>query len=777
MFKLLAIRPLTGCASWIHKCLHIDMMYYFCKDYFINESKTYIKRTRKNIKPLNEDFFFLNPTENVNEDFFFLNPIVNISAVVGMNGDGKSSLIELIMRLVNNCAFDYNLYDEENGLRRVKGVKAELYYLVDNILYRMVEEGNADRVTIWQMADLNDLNLYEWKIKETEMTEINNPASFFFTLVSNYSHYAYNTHDYQHEWEVKGNEENDDEKCWLHYIFHKNDGYKIPITLHPYREEGNIDVNREYDLSRQRLLSLFLNASHPKNNPDSIRRLNHKDAEFLALTELSYSKLQEKSIIEYFRTTQNKTKLDVVLNQIENVENVDNDEIDENSNIEYKKLMDDVLPNKFECPLIEIMAQDDGFMPFVKNVINWLEKKINISNIQSDIRFVRDRLNSLSARYHNKISELQYGRYGNKHGFLLKINAAQLGRLDTIYRILQFLKIDPIIVSKEFKDLTLEEKCNHYKVYKILSIIHTYPQYKKLIGTGDEQNIFKEYDERLEQCIEAISKDSDSHVTRKIQQVENFMKRGLERGGLYERIGKRDENTNRLLIDIDKLKEESSNSEIKLDELPPPIYEWTILFRKEGEETCNIELNSFSSGEKQMLYSLCSVIYHLLNLENTSTTVYPNINLILEEIELYYHPECQRNIIKRMLELIRGAKLNNIKNINIIFVTHSPFILSDVPKCNVIFLQNGMEKDTMQENTFGANIHSLLKNGFFLPNLTMGEFAYLKINSLFDKLNSGNFNREMDLEDIYQQILLVGEPFLRNQLLYLYNAYKGNFIK
>ena len=219
MFKLLAIRPLPGCQSWIQKCLHINMMYYFCKDYVINESRTFVKRTSKNIKPLQQDFFSLNP-------------IVNISAVVGMNGDGKSSLIELMMRLINNCAFDYKLFDKEKSLRRVKGVKAELYYLVDNVLYCMTEKTDEEKTKIWRIADLNDSVKYEWEIKETEIKVIyDNSFAFFFTIVSNYSHYAYNTYDYQHEWEIFGDEDNDDEKCWLHYIFHNDDGYSFTALI------------------------------------------------------------------------------------------------------------------------------------------------------------------------------------------------------------------------------------------------------------------------------------------------------------------------------------------------------------------------------------------------------------------------------------------------------------------------------------------------------------------------------------------------------------------
>jgi hypothetical protein len=273
--------------------------------------------------------------------------------------------------------------------------------------------------------------------------------------------------------------------------------------------------------------------------------------------------------------------------------------------------------------------------------------------------------------------------------------------------------------------------------------------------------------------VDKILLDDKTHVSRKIRQVENFENEGLEDGGLYERLGDWNEGNKNLLVSLDSLKEHYHGEEITPDQLPPAIYEWDIVFGKEGEDDTYIPFDSFSSGEKQMLNSLGAIIYHLQNLETSSTIRYPNVNLVLEEIELYYHPEYQREFIYRLVELIKGMHLQTIKSVNILFVTHSPFILSDIPKCNVMFLQDGMVKNDMQENTFGSNIHSLLKNGFFLPNLPMGEFAYQKINHLFYLLNSGDFNPKTDLDDIYQQILLVGEPFLRSQLLSLYHAHKG----
>jgi len=204
--------------------------------------------------------------------------------------------------------------------------------------------------------------------------------------------------------------------------------------------------------------------------------------------------------------------------------------------------------------------------------------------------------------------------------------------------------------------------------------------------------------------------------------------------------------------------------------MPPAIYSWDILFQYRGQDEL-IPFSSFSSGEKQKLYNIGAIVYHLSNINTSSGDIkYDAVNIILEEIELYFHPEWQRTLIFDLMDMIRQTKLDNINSINIIFVTHSPYILSDIPKTNVLFLKDGMPSYNMQENTFGANINSLLKNGFFMPGLPIGEFAHYKIDSIFSKLHSGDISDE-ELKKIKQDILLVGEPFIRQQLMTLYNTY------
>ncbi|MDR0605667.1 MAG: hypothetical protein LBG80_15325 [Bacteroidales bacterium] len=106
----------------------------------------------------------------------------------------------------------------------------------------------------------------------------------------------------------------------------------------------------------------------------------------------------------------------------------------------------------------------------------------------------------------------------------------------------------------------------------------------------------------------------------------------------------------------------------------------------------------------------------------------------------------------------------------IILTSHSPIIVSDFPKNNIIFLDTDKDckckvvKSITRENTFGANIHTLYKNSFFLNGLPIGEFAKVKIEQLFKKLQAGNID-----DKIYKEIQLIGEPLLKNQLMKLYN--------
>jgi hypothetical protein len=108
--------------------------------------------------------------------------------------------------------------------------------------------------------------------------------------------------------------------------------------------------------------------------------------------------------------------------------------------------------------------------------------------------------------------------------------------------------------------------------------------------------------------------------------------------------------------------------------------------------------------------------------------------LVIDELENYIHPNWQSKIIKLLIDFLLLERLSIISNIQIIISTHSSFLLSDLPKENVIFLEKGKQVYPFDDGkqTFGANIHTLLSHGFFMKDGLMGEFAKHKIKSIIN---------------------------------------------
>lgn len=167
--------------------------------------------------------------------------------------------------------------------------------------------------------------------------------------------------------------------------------------------------------------------------------------------------------------------------------------------------------------------------------------------------------------------------------------------------------------------------------------------------------------------------------------------------------------------------------------------------------------SSLSSGEKAFLNFAMNLLYQIGNIKRNGS--YNTINLFLDEVEYSMHPEWQRDFLSQVLLLLKN--FNNIR-FNLFFATHSPFLLSDIPKENVIFLENGKQVD-VDINTFGANIHTLLSHGFFMKDGLMGEFAKEKINEAIKYLNQKTLTED-EINYCEDIISIVCEPILKQQL-------------
>lgn len=218
-----------------------------------------------------------------------------------------------------------------------------------------------------------------------------------------------------------------------------------------------------------------------------------------------------------------------------------------------------------------------------------------------------------------------------------------------------------------------------------------------------------------------------------------------------------------------------------------------ILFKLSFTNDENLEFASLSKGQQQII-SYLGILTKLK--KRFETKKY--LNIFFDEVESTLHPNWQKNFINILIQFIQKSNFfEDYIKINLIFATHSPFILSDIPNENVIFLDKFDEKETKKKylkldikdlengncinvskdielKTFGTNIHTLLSDGFFMSDGLMGEFAKSKITEIKDFYNKNkdlknedsNFKSKKDefkknkkyFENIQK---IIGEPFLQ----------------
>lgn len=176
------------------------------------------------------------------------------------------------------------------------------------------------------------------------------------------------------------------------------------------------------------------------------------------------------------------------------------------------------------------------------------------------------------------------------------------------------------------------------------------------------------------------------------------------------------------------------------------------------------EWKGLSSGEINRL-NLYSIFYKMYQ-EVTYTS--PYLLILIDEGETGFHPQWQKQYLNMLLSFL--PKILRDSEIQLILTSHSPFIASDLPNSNIIFLEKGEDgncivKDSLNEmkETFGANIHTLFTDSFFTRGGLIGDFAKGKINEIIKYLNNET-SEIQDIEIAQKYIDLIGEPIIRNQL-------------
>ena len=655
----------------IQKALYdTDRWFYFYKGITITEGNASVVMTSEAKKD-----FSLYDTKELK---------ISLCAVVGRNGAGKSSMVELLVRTINNLAAallgeGYNFSAAEH-LHFIDNVFADLCFQIGNVVYILTSHGRHITLKLFKAKaehyfDYRPCKTYN-VLDQSSIEDSYVPLrkhregrrilkSLFYTMVCNYSLYGFNYRDFLSEatpaarlqaLHVKATDENPKEdSLWLKGIFHKNDGYQTPIVLHPMRVDGRLDVAKENELAKERLSALLFYKDSQGNYP--LRTINGK--------------------------------LHVVALHIK--------------------------PSTNRKYVTDAMLESLGIS--------------NKQNVSKHYELVR---NSILRFWDEKYGILQKG------------------------------------IRKELHDDAFD-----YVVYKTLKIIKNYKKYRPIFNYLSKE-VF--YYEELEDKLEPLAQDF-THITKKLLQTINYLITDLYADG----------NNYYNLVDLEqeleqkgmKVRIQGGMVQIKQNLLPPPIFNVDLILTKNDEGNGTIPFSSISSGERQIAYTISNLMYHLVNVDSewndnyrkdkdhVEVIKYHYMNVIFDEVELYYHPEMQRQFTNIMMKTLKSVHFTNMRGINIMMVTHSPFVLSDIPDSNVLCLGEG---DNLATKTLGGNIMEMLSSSFFMNN-SIGDVIKEEIAAIVSLYNravreGGNVKEDYQKNRARFKYICenVGDDFLKRML-------------
>ncbi|UPT76679.1 ATP-binding protein [Sulfurovum sp. XGS-02] len=188
--------------------------------------------------------------------------------------------------------------------------------------------------------------------------------------------------------------------------------------------------------------------------------------------------------------------------------------------------------------------------------------------------------------------------------------------------------------------------------------------------------------------------------------------------------------------------------------------------RNNQDQFFEIYFRSLSSGEENFLLNFYLLLNAVFSFRPKRGDV-KNIIILLDEIENNLHPRWQKSIFDSVLRFFIHVHKNILSRygadykFHIIFASHSPFLLSDIAKENILFLDkddDGYCKvvDGLKNinQTFGADIHTILTDSFFMDEGLSGDFSQSAIQAIltfYDKVKKEESAKKPNYDDLRKE--------------------------
>lgn len=651
---------------------NLKLLYVWIEDYkniketgfhFSNEYKFEVKKENDN--------YNISKKETKSTNFNLFGNSINITAIIGKNGCGKSSIFEIIYMLTKkNCS-----------------TNAFLLFNFDNKLYYLKSK---------------NINI-KFQFPVNELDNDNKNLLFHSPIFKPYKNPEKKYNSYNFTQSIKSGIQDKLNKGFYYDRFNENETSYILgntfsglqntllLTENPqlkfdsFRWEFEVQFNYEYLIDRlQRSLSSMNNDYNYKYPNGSI-----------------------------------------VFSRIDNgIKNV------------FLRLIDEI------CPYTKNM-------PYESTKKNIYEKIIPNMLFLSSIFELDEFINAVFEKA-NKEFTTKYSSTNNKEEFIKNMNSPQIPTTEFIQKCIDDYKL---------KSPTLDNMLD--TIIKILDSNDL--KYNKYIKTTQYIKYFKNFKKNLK------------NLEKSIKLLDDFFEYNQERDSFIMR----DEYS----LDINIFDKEKAiaiyltnyDNEYKdlIETFSPNFLNQFFKINFFNKVNTEYTFNNLSNGEQRTLRFFADLAY--VKKLNNSRYLY-----LIDEIDISFHPEWQRNVITYIIDLFK----NNSDSVHIIIATHSPYVISDLTSDNIILLKQCIEEDKKKdkyknkeigeciivehgmEKTFASNIHTLLSKTFFMEN-TIGKFAETKIQEIVDYINSpknATAPSKIKIEEIGSIINLISDDILRNIL-------------
>lgn len=176
-----------------------------------------------------------------------------------------------------------------------------------------------------------------------------------------------------------------------------------------------------------------------------------------------------------------------------------------------------------------------------------------------------------------------------------------------------------------------------------------------------------------------------------------------------------------------------------------------------------------STGEAQYL-DLYATLYHAIkSAKPAGHSAGDTCVLLLDEPDCRFHPEWSRNFILNLTELLNTDVFRNY-NYQVIITTHSPFLVSDVPKESIHCLRRDKDGSiSIQASPYGllSNLNDLITDSFFAESI-FGAFAEQYANKLIEDIRAIELQRNSvtrnQLTELHDRLDRIEDSMVRESL-------------